>query len=147
MQVSDRIIVKTGHKPNVCDCNICKEQCKIPCLGTPQDIEELCCAGYSEGLSATLWAAGIAMGLTRHIIPMIQAAVTDGYCCFYKDGLCELHDSGLKPTEGKLSTHDITLSNLIPERSIAWNVAKEWLREENFPVIENIITLIYGNDR
>lgn len=58
---------------------------------------------------------------------MIQAKVGNGWCTFYHDGKCELHDKGLKPTEGKLSHHTIKLDNWDPKRSISWLVAKEWL--------------------
>ena len=33
-----RIIRKTGRKPVQCKCQLCKQQCHTPCLGTPQDI-------------------------------------------------------------------------------------------------------------
>ena len=29
----------------------------------------------------------------------------NGACPFFKDGLCMLHDKGLKPTEGRLASH------------------------------------------
>ena len=46
--------------------------------------------------------------------------------------------AGLKPTEGKLSHHSIRLDNFKPSKCIAWNVAKEWLNEENAEYIEKI---------
>lgn len=144
MQVPERILVKTGLEPSECKCSICKNQCKTPCLGTPQDIEKLIQAGFRNKLAPTVWAAGMVMGLTELPIIMIQAKILDGYCVFYKNGLCQLHDSGLKPTEGKLSSHQISLSNLIPSMSISWNVAKEWQSEDNINTIEHIISLLNG---
>jgi len=32
--------------------------------------------------------------------------VAQGECCFLRDGLCDLHDRGLKPLEGRVSLHD-----------------------------------------
>ena len=107
-----RIIRKTGRKPCECKCSLCRMQCHTPCLGTPQDIERL--------------------------IPMIQAVAGDEYCIFYHNGLCELHDKGLKPTEGRLSHHSTRLDNFKASKSISWNVAKEWLSEENAEVIERV---------
>lgn len=57
---------------------------------------------------------------------------------FHVDGLCELHDAGLKPTEGKLSHHSIRIDNFKASKSISWNVAKEWLNEENVECIVKI---------
>ena len=113
-----RIIRKTGRKPIQCKCKLCKQQCHTPCLGTPQDVLRLIEAGYKDRLAATEWYVD--------------------WCTFYKDGLCELHDSGLKPTEGKLSHHSIRIDNFKASKSIAWNVAKEWLNEENAECIEKI---------
>lgn len=61
---------------------------------------------------------------------------------FFHDGLCELHDKGLKPTEGRLSHHSMRLDNWSPKKSISWNVAKEWEDEENAPVLEEIYELL-----
>lgn len=53
--------------------------------------------------------------------------------------LCELHDKGLKPTEGRLSYHTITLENWNFDNSLSWNVAREWLRKENVSLVEEIL--------
>lgn len=71
-------------------------------------------------------------------VPMIQAKQEGDWCTFFNDGLCELHESGLKPTEGKLSHHSTRIDNFKPSKSISWNVAKEWMNEENADCIEKI---------
>lgn len=133
-----RIIRKTGRKPCECKCSLCKMQCHTPCLGTPQDIGRLIDAGYTDKLAPTLWGAGMIMGVIDVPIPMIQAIAGEEYCVFFHSGLCELHDKGLKPTEGRLSHHSTRIDNFKPSKSIAWNVAKEWLSEENAEVIERV---------
>ena len=133
-----RIIRKTGRKPIQCKCKQCQQQCHTPCLGTPQDILKLIKAGYADRLSWTNWASGIIMGCTDHVVGMVQATVDGDWCTFYHDGLCELHDKGLKPTEGRLSQHSIWLDNWIPKKSISWNIAKEWEDEDNTQVLEDI---------
>ncbi|WP_106828136.1 hypothetical protein [Parabacteroides pacaensis] len=133
-----RIIRKTGRKPCECKCSLCKMQCHTPCLGTPQDIENLIDAGYANKLAPTLWGAGMIMRVIDIPIPMIQAIASDEYCAFFHNGLCELHDKGLKPTEGRLSHHSTRIDNFKASKSIAWNVAKEWLSEENAEVIERV---------
>lgn len=134
-----RIIRRTGRRPTQCKCKECKQQCHTPCLGTPQDILKLVKAGYAERLALTDWFAGMMMGCTDHGITMIQAKGENGWCTFYHDGLCELHDKGLKPTEGKLSHHTIKLDNWTRKKSISWNVAKEWENKDNFSVVEEIV--------
>lgn len=134
----NRIIRKTGRKPCECKCSLCKMQCHTPCLGTPQDIENLMDAGYTDKLAPTLWGAGMIMGVIDIPIPMIQAIAGDEYCVFFHNGLCELHDKGLKPTEGRLSHHSTRIDNFKASKSISWNVAKEWLSEENADTIERI---------
>lgn len=140
-----RIAIKTGRKPCECKCKLCQMQCRTPCLGTPQDILKLIDAGYVDRLAVTDWAAGILMGVISRPIPMIQAIQIDksdldpkARCTFFHDGLCELHDKGLKPTEGRLSHHSHRIDNFKASRSISWAVAQEWLDPANLPVIDEI---------
>lgn len=141
-----RIIRKTGRKPCECRCNLCKQQCHTPCLGTPQDIERLIEAGYADQLDITFWCAGMVMGIVNSPVPMVQAITKGEFCIFYHNGLCDLHDKGLKPTEGKLSHHSIRIDNFKSSKSIAWNVAKEWLDKDNLEVIEKIFNRIMNNE-
>ncbi|WP_353656150.1 hypothetical protein [Bacteroides acidifaciens] len=84
-------------------------------------------AGYGSRLASTAWAAGIIMGVTDRPVEMIQAIQEDnGFCTFFHDGKCELHDLGLKPTEGRLSHHSIKIDNFNPKKSLSWLIAKEW---------------------
>lgn len=124
-----KIIRKTGKKPSECKCQQCQKQCRTcVCLGTPEDMQKLIDAGYSDRLILTAWAAGKVMGITTEVIPMVSPLYDNckGACTFFKNGLCELHIKGLKPTEGRLSNHVATISNFDPKKSIAWAVAKEW---------------------
>ena len=57
-----RIIRKTGRKPVSCKCDKCRNQCRTPCLGTPDDILRLIEAGYRSRLVPTLWGVGLVMG-------------------------------------------------------------------------------------
>ena len=122
------IMQTSGRVPTNCNCERCKEQCHTPCLGTPEDIERLIDAGYDNRLTPVWWCVGMIMGVTDKPIKMVQARLEDnGWCTFYHNGLCELHDKGLKPTEGRLSHHTIGEDNFNPRKSLAWLVAKEWL--------------------
>lgn len=132
----EKIIRKTGRKPVQCKCRKCKEQCKTPCLGTPDDILRLIQAGYKDKLARTSWCVGMALGRINFPVPMVQAIQTVSGCIFLKDGLCELHDAGLKPTEGRLSHHSIRQENYKFNKSLSWNVAKEWLDESNWETVQ-----------
>ena len=135
-----RIMRKTGRRPIECKCQKCKQQCKTPCLGTPEDILRLIKAGYKDRLAITHWWVGIARGKLDFPVIMIQARQEEnGYCTFFRDGLCELHDLGLKPTEGRLSHHSITKENFKFGKSLSWNVAKEWMDMRNGEIVEEII--------
>lgn len=135
-----KISRKTGRKPVECKCQACQMQClTCPCLGTPEDIERLIDAGYREKLALTDWYVGMMMGVIGHPVPMVQALQTETGCIFLQNGLCELHNKGLKPTEGRLSHHSTRLDNFKPHKSISWNVAKEWIRPENESIIRRII--------
>ena len=146
-----RIIIKTGRRPSVCRCRLCKMQCHTPCLGTPHDILRLMDAGYTNRLKLTEWAAGMLLGVIKAPVPLIQAECLDGafgglidlgvnsHCTFQReDGLCELHELGLKPTEGRLSHHSTKLDNWKPSKSIAWAVVQEWLDPQNEDIVKEV---------
>jgi len=128
----ERIISITGREPVSCRCASCQSQCRrTPCLGTPQDIRALIEAGYKDRLGLTAWMVGMAAGAIPFPVPMVQAVQTPEGCAFFEGGLCILHDLGLKPTEGRLSHHTVTLENFIFSKSLAWNVARTWLEPKN----------------
>ena len=75
-----------------CTCDKCKNMCKVPCIGTPKDIEGIIDAGYADRLKETTWMVGFRFAREKPI-EMIQPTVKDGWCAFRRsDGLCELHD-------------------------------------------------------
>ena len=137
-----KIIRRTGRKPVECTCRACKEQCRTPCLGTPDDIMKLIEAGYIDKLLPTGWVVGMMLGKIDHVIPMVQLKKAEnGFCVLYKDGLCLLHELGLKPTEGKLSHHTIKAENTSFRKLLSYNVAKEWEDPANFALIDKITLL------
>lgn len=138
----DKIKKSTGRKEVECSCELCQKQCKVPCLGTPDDILRLLEAGYRDKLSVSYWMVGLLLGKLPARVPMVQAIQTEQGCVFFKDGLCELHSTGLKPTEGKLSHHELKLDNFIFELSLSWNVAREWVDIKNFSKVIRIFFLM-----
>lgn len=131
------IMRKSGRKPISCQCAKCQSQCHTPCLGTPEDILKILKAGYKDRVAATQWLASVIMGVCREPVYMIQAIREEnGYCTFFHDGKCELHNLGLKPTEGRLSHHSVRIDNFVPKKSLSWLVAKEWLDEKSTEISE-----------
>lgn len=138
----EKIIRITGREPVSCKCSRCKAQClRSPCLGTPQDILKLIEAGYKDRLGVTVWSVGMLIGAIPFPIPMVQPMQTNEGCAFLKDGLCILHDLGLKPTEGRLSYHTITYESFEFSRSLSWNVARTWLEPKNAVAIVRIFQM------
>lgn len=137
-EVFEKIARQTGRKPVECCCGLCKAMCHTPCLGTPQDILALIDAGYADKLCYTDWLVGVILGFTPNCIAMIQIKEENGWCVFYHDGLCELHDKGLKPTEGRLASHIVSPREVNPEYNLSFQVAKEW-GDDNFDVVKEIV--------
>lgn len=127
----------SGRGESVCSCSQCKNQCRTPCLGTPQDIGRLIDAGYADRLAPTIWMVGMILGLSKKPIQLIAPKVVNGWCTFRRpDGLCELHDKGLKPTEGRLAHHDLNKNDLDPRRNLTWLVASTWRGFDSFVAAE-----------
>lgn len=142
-EVFNRIANRIGKQPISCNCEKCRQMChRTPCLGTPQDILAIIEAGYVDKVCYTEWAAGMYLGHISQPIEMVQIKSKgkgkDGECVFFHDGKCDLHESGLKPTEGKLSHHEVSIKELRKEYNLTYQVAIEWVKEENFDIIKEI---------
>lgn len=143
MTEAQRIKKSTGIEESQCSCKTCASMCKqTPCLGTPDDIKKLIDNGHINKISATLWLAGMFIDGT----PPIQMATplrTNFGCIFHQNDLCQLHDSGLKPIEGKLAKHDVYGENT----SVTTTVAKTWADPANKKTIDFIFkALVRFND-
>lgn len=136
-----RIQSISNTRLNDCDCSTCKAMCsKAPCLGTPEDILKLIEHGYIARLKVTHWAAGIPYGMNR-IIRMVQPEQKpDGKCTFLsEEGLCQLHELGLKPTEGKLASHQPTAVDHF-SKTLSAQIAQSWEAEENQLTLVKVLT-------
>ena len=133
-----------------CTCDKCKNMCKVPCIGTPKDIEAIIDAGYADRLKETMWMVGY-LAVREKPIDMIQPAEEGGWCAFRQpDGLCELHDRGLKPTEGVLASCKVIEEDNVPtyETSVLRAVAHEWVKVENFTTIMRVVfKYLHENER
>ncbi len=113
-----------------CKCRKCRDMCHLPCWPTPAEAVALMEAGYGDRLcldwramkgdshcddgdpgSRTVWLIRPAnKGSEGRRSP--QNPVTWTGCTFWDfppgKGLCSLHDSGLKPYEGRHAHHGMT---------------------------------------
>lgn len=103
-------MMKLTVLPSECDCEKCSSMCHAPCSGTPDDMEALMNAGYGNRLMYDDLPGGETIlkpslrGYEGINAPWQTFSVLG--CTFWKDGKCELHSLGLKPTLGKLAIHD-----------------------------------------
>lgn len=125
-----------------CDCSVCKNMCKVqPCLGTPEDIVKIIMAGHHDKLRVSSWMVGMLVGITSDSIDMVQPMFVEGHGCAFLDdnNLCTLHESGLKPTEGKLSHHSDAPETDFAD-TINFKVAMSWVDENyNNDPIESLL--------
>ena len=130
----DKIIRKTGMKPISCKCQLCKSQCHLPCKGTPEDMFKLIGGGFQDRLMQFDFQG------QRIITPLLDKEKDS--CTFFTNGLCELHELGLKPTEGKLSHHSTKVEKFNYKKSITFHVLREWqnlTKEQAAALIEKYI--------
>jgi hypothetical protein len=85
-------------KESACSCQQCVRMCQhTPCLPLPGEVTKLVQEGYGTSLEI----------VERHLIKVIRPRrQQNGHCTFLRNGLCELHDKGLKPFEGRMVSCD-----------------------------------------
>lgn len=117
-----------------CSCKNCASMCKnVPCWGTPEEAEAIINAGHTDKLMIDYW-------VSSPDIYMIQPAIVgfggkeapyhkEGTCAFLQNNLCTLHDSKLKPIEGRAAHCSTKLkeNNISKE---AYHVQMRTLRKE-----------------
>lgn len=101
--------------------------------------------------SLSLCMEYVRLAVKEKPIAMIQPTEKDGWCAFRRpDGLCELHDRGLKPTEGVLASCKMIEEDNVPtyETSVLRAVANEWVKVENFGDIMRVVfKFLHENER
>lgn len=123
---------------SACACERCRVMCEKPCWGTPDEIQRLIDAGFGDRLALDYWSGDetiyvLAPALKGH--EGQEAPWTnwsqDG-CTFWQDGLCQLHEMGLKPSEGA-QTYACRPGEFIGRRTLValWetrqDIVEEWL--------------------
>jgi hypothetical protein len=110
---------------SVCACSTCQNMCeRRPCWTTPKEAQAIIDAGLGDRLMRDYWVGnplrdGYSKGDTSLLVPAIAGYESrdcpegnffvgpEGRCTFLtRAGRCELHDKGLKPSEGRKAIHD-----------------------------------------
>lgn len=109
-----------------CSCRICKNMCRhSPCFPTPKDVLKLIEAGHKDKLMVTGY---LGLGFVIWLVAPIEEVT--GCIFFNEQGLCDLHESGLKPTEGKLAIHDKG------DDGLRESVCQTWATDDGIAVIK-----------
>lgn len=97
-----------------CSCDRCVKMCETrPCLPLPDEAKRLDPARMMRvDFGCVVVDSPAIVGREGQTV----SGYDTGRCTFLKDGLCELHSKGLKPTEGKLAHH-----------SIPWQAPREYV--------------------
>lgn len=126
--------LESFKEPETCSCDICKSMCERPCWPTPEEAFALIEAGLGPRLMQDEWVPApqlLCPALIGHeggYAPFIPY----GKCTFQTaDGLCELHNLGLKPFEGRMAHHDHTVN-----KGLHPSVAETWANEEGRAVLD-----------
>ena len=100
------------HAPPACSCAHCQQMCMCACTPTPEDARRLIEGGHGARLMRCVWSHD---PLVYFLTPALKGSegtdspatpVSMGGCTFWnRRRLCDLHDAGLKPTEGRLTHH------------------------------------------
>jgi len=119
--------------PTECACEKCSGMCRAPCCPTPKEVNALIEAGYGDRLMYDDWPDSSEVEMIKMAMKGAEgcrapwATRTEKGCTFWKDGLCELHNTGLKPLHAKLVHHDNTEEQM---DAIVEVIQKEWQTEE-----------------
>lgn len=124
-----------------CDCDRCQSMCRRPCFGTVDDMEKIIQAGFENRLCVDYWGnckdynvdmlAPALKGFEGKEAPFIP--MSEEGCTFFKDGKCELHDVGLKPTQGKTAIHG---GDHKTREQVAQYIIDTWNTEKGLKILE-----------
>jgi hypothetical protein len=130
------ILEELEIKSNSCSCDACIKMCNCyPCQPTPKEAYNLIKVGYAKRLMLKAWPA---KNNPKLVIPSLVPAIVGyemgvgplqqykGSCTFLnKDNLCELHQQGLKPAEGRFARHDTPKEQ---EEDLMREIMQLWIR-------------------
>lgn len=110
-----------------------------PCWGTPEELTKIVQAGFGPRLMKDWWNGDDKRDYTEILSPAIVGseggdapAWPTGRCTFLtQENKCELHDLGLKPTEGATACCSQDSS-----RNVHFEMAKTWGTDEGRKAVQ-----------
>lgn len=135
MEVAPVGIEVEGFKAHNCSCISCKTMClSSPCFPTPEEVVRLQKMGFGSDLMFTMFPNLQTLEIYTLVAPKSTDDVMFDRCTFHNvDGLCELHELGLKPTEGRLAHHDQPHSSTVTLRN---SVCETWKSELGYKLLK-----------
>lgn len=136
------------YTESACACDQCRDMCHRPCWPTPEEAQVLIDAGYGHLLMNDWWIGDSWLDESADIQLLCPAApgreskLAAGWpgetgCSMQKDGLCQLHDLGLKPAEGRFaSCAEESMPTLHHEIAQTWNdeagqeLVRQWWKDQ-----------------
>ena len=129
-----------------CNCVECMRCCHYRvCWPTPEEAEKLIELGYTKRLMNDWWVGDGPDGEDIQLLCPASSGYEGDYapswpadvkCTFLtEDNLCEIHNSGAKPMEGRLSLHG-EVENLHETVATLWNnpeaqdLVRKWRNED-----------------
>lgn len=93
-----------------CDCEICKGYCKRPGWWTVSEAAKAIKAGYGPRMMLEV-AQDLQYGVLSPAFRGCEGSFAlkefaHNGCCFLRNGLCRLHDTGFQPLECRFCHHD-----------------------------------------
>lgn len=124
-----------------CSCETCQKKCRErTCWPTPEEAQAIIRAGLGDRLMYDYWVGdasdGGDIGLLSPAIVGYEGKTAPfipfGPCTFLTDDdLCELHDPGMKPIEGRLSS----CKDGETSQGLHWQVAELWNNAEGQAIV------------
>jgi len=115
-------ILRIFKPSEACSCEDCRFMCRVPCWPFPHEAVRLIRRGYGQRLRTMQWHLNEEKS-ARILRPLFTGGDLDDARCVLQDpetGLCELHDLGMKPFEGRIAHHaidrgDTDIRNMLAE--------------------------------
>lgn len=149
-KVTSRPLKFEDIRESECSCGECTNMCKRPCWPTPAQAEKLITAGYASRLCLDYYEGSGIGGAVEIVGPALKGhegehapfwPIQDQGCSFWVEGLCQLHNEGLKPLEGCLGHH------LIEDAMIVHgHIPKLWDNDEGRQVVQQWRELVNLNE-
>lgn len=142
MEKSEKTLLMKYPSSEPCNCETCKSFCIRPGWWTVEEATKAIDAGYANRMMLEI-APELTFGVlspafygSEKNIALKEYSIFG--CCFFTNGLCELHNTGLKPLECRFSHHSRPRKGSICHSDLEQN----WKTSEGQALVERWIQLI-----